>query len=410
MDARVRPPGSRSGTNRALLAAGLADGTSELRGVAVSDDIEAMRDGLRTLGVEIEEPGATWRVHGRGGRLAAPTATVDVRASGTTARFLTAAAALAEGPVLLDGTERMRERPIDDLADALRTLGADVEVLGRGGCPPVRVAGGGLPGGTTRVDARRSSQFVSGLLLAAPCAAADVRLELEDGVCVSRPFVDMTLRTLDAFGADARWDGDAALVVKGGTGYRAAAHDIEADAQSAVYAFGAAAIAGGRVVVDGLPAHSAQADLGLLEALASMGCRVARGPDAVTLEAPPVLRGIQVDANRWPDAALALAVVALFAEGETEIRGLGHLRFKESDRLHVLAREITRLGGDARAENDTLRIRPRPLTGAAIETYDDHRVAMSFALAGLRVPGVSIRDPGCVAKTWPRFFEEFARW
>jgi 3-phosphoshikimate 1-carboxyvinyltransferase len=317
-------------------------------------------------------------------------------------------ACLADGPVTIDGTARMRERPIADEAEALRALGAEVEILGRGGCPPVRVQGGGLPGGEATIDARRSSQYVSGILLAAPYAARDVTLRFLDGVLVSRSFVDLTLDVMQAFGAEAAPEADA-VRVRAGRHYRPRTHAIEPDAQSAVYGFAAAAIAGGRVRVEGIPASSRQTDLAVLDVLEAMGCRVERHADAVTVTAPAQgLRGVDVDMNAIPDAVLAVAVVALFAEGPTRLRNIAHLRIKESDRLAALETELRRLGARAEATRDALRIEPAPLHGAEIETYDDHRMAMAFALAGLRVPGVRIRDPGCVAKTWPDYFAALA--
>jgi 3-phosphoshikimate 1-carboxyvinyltransferase len=412
LDARVRPPGSRSLTNRALLAGALARGESVLSGATESDDALAMREGLRALGVPICVAGDAWTVSGCAGRLPAQARVdVDVRASGTTARFLTAAAALAQpgAEVVLDGTARMRERPIGELAAALRGLGADVEALGPRGCPPVRVRGGGLAGGRVTIDARRSSQYVSGVLLAAPCAARDVELDFTEGQLVSRPFVDLTLQVMTEFGAEAGWSGGGLRVARGG--YTGRRYAIEPDAQAAVYAFAAAAIAGGRVRVEGISEGSRQPDLAILEPLARMGCRVRREGSGIELSAERgALAGVVCDGDPMPDAVLALAVVALFARGPSEIRNVANLRIKESDRLAALEAEIRRLGGRAEAGPDWLRIEPRPLSGAAIETYADHRMAMSFALAGLVVPGVSIRDPACVAKTWPDFFAALDAW
>jgi len=403
--ARVRVPGSKSITNRALLVAALARGTSRLSGALESDDTRVMRVALSALGCEVEADGDALRVHGRDGRLSAPDAALDVANSGTTARFLTAAAALADGPVVVDGSPRMRERPIADLVAALAALGARCEILGQGGCPPVRVAGGGLAGGVARIDARRSSQYVSAVLLAAPYARADVTLVAEAGRVVSRPYVDLTLAVMRDFGADAGWSAPDSLRVAAGRGYRARDFAIEPDASAAAYPFCAAAIAGGRVRVDGVAKGSLQSDFRLLEVLARMGCRVRRGDDFAEVEGPGgALRAVDVDLNDLPDAALALAVVALFADGTTHIRNVANLRIKESDRLAALEAELRRLGADARADADSLAITPRRLRGAEIHTYDDHRMAMAFALAGLRIPGVAIRDPGCVSKTWPGYF------
>jgi len=411
LDATVRVPGSKSITNRAAVCAALAAGESTLEGALASDDTDAMRVALGALGVPIALAGDVWRVSGRDGRLAVPAAPLDARASGTTARFLTAAAVLADGPVVIDGSPRMRERPIEDLVATLRGLGAGVEVLGRGGCPPVRVAGGGLPGGWAPIDARRSSQFVTAVLLAAPYARTDVVLEPVDGVVVSRPYVDLTLQVMAAFGAEAGWqDGGRALRVAAGRPYRARRFAIEPDASAAAYPFAAAAIAGGEVRVPGVPADSLQSDFRLLGILERMGCAVERRGDTVAVRGPAgPLRAVDVDMNDLPDAVLALAVVALFAEGTTRIRNVANLRIKETDRLAALEAELGKLGARARAGPDWLEIEPGPPRGAAIDTYDDHRMAMSFALAGLRIPGVVIRDPGCVAKTWPDYFDALAR-
>lgn len=405
LDARVRVPGSKSVTNRALPIAALADGTSLLRGGLESDDTRVMLECLARLGCEIEASGEAWSVAGGGGRVGAPRETLFVGNSGTTARFLTALACLADGPVTIDGSPRMRERPIDELCRALEKLGGACRIDGAEGCPPLRVAGGGLRGGETTIDARRSSQFVSALLLAAPCAATDVTLDFEDGVLVSRPYVDLTLDVMRDFGASAEWRGDDRLHVAGATGYRGRDYRIEADASSAAYPFCAAAIAGGRVRVDGIDPNTRQPDIGLLGLLEAMGCGVESGSDWAEVRGPAgPLRGIDADMNALPDAVLALAVVALFADGPSHLRNVGNLRIKESDRLAALECELRKLGAGAHADADSLRIEPGPLRPAEIDTYDDHRVAMAFALAGLRQAGVVIRDPGCVSKTWPDYF------
>jgi 3-phosphoshikimate 1-carboxyvinyltransferase len=297
------------------------------------------------------------------------------------------------------------------LVETLRALGARLEIEGTGGCPPVRVQGGGLPGGEAAIDARRSSsQFVSAVLLAAPYARRDVVLRPQGGVVISRPYVDLTLQVMRDFGAEADWtDGGAALQVRAGQPYRPRDYRIEPDASSAAYAFCAAAVAGGRVRVEGIAKHSIQADLALLDLLARMGCEVRREGDAVELRGPngPLHSLGEVDLNDLPDAALVYAVVALFADAPTRIVNVPNLRIKETDRLAALETELRRLGARAEAGPDWLRVEPGPLHGAGIHTYDDHRVAMAFAVAGLRVPGVVILDPGCVAKTWPDFFDVF---
>ncbi len=411
LDAEVRVPGSKSITNRVLLIAALAAGESRLEGALSSDDTRVMQAALVALGAGVEGEGETRIVRGTGGALSAPAAPLDVENSGTSARFLTAAASLAPGPVTIDGNERMRQRPIADLVDALRALGAGVEVLGRKGCPPVRVLGGGLGGGAVEIDARRSSQYVSAVLIAAPYARKDVSLRFRDRALVSRPYVDLTLAVMGAFGAEADWTAQGGLRVAARRPYQARRYAVECDASAAVYPLCAAAVTGGRVRVSGVPARSEQADFGILDALARMGCEVQRGEGYAEVRgARDGLRGIDLDMNDMPDAVLALAVVALFAEGPTTIRNVANLRIKESDRLAALEMELRKLGARARAESDSLRIEPGRLRGARIATYDDHRMAMAFALAGLRLPGVVILDPGCVSKTWPDYFDALAGW
>ena len=415
---QIAVPGSKSITNRALLLAALADGESRLFGGLRSDDTVVMRAALAAMGIEIreEEDAAqrpVWHVRGRGGHFDVPTAPLDCGNSGTTVRFLSAALSLAKGPFVVDGNARMRERPIADLATALEALGAQLRVEGRDHCPPIRIEGGGLPGGRAEIDGSRSSQYVSAVLQAAPYAAEDVELSFKDGIIVSRPYIDLTLEVMRAFGAEASWRGEApneTLFVKAGQPYRPTDYTIEPDASSAAYPFAAAAIAGGAVTVSGVPEHSLQADFKILGLLAQMGCRVVREADRVTVhgsDAP--LRSLgEIDMNDFPDAVLAYAVVALFADGPTTIRNVANLRIKETDRLAALAAELSKLGARTETGPDWLRIEPGTPRGASIETYDDHRMAMSFALAGLRIPGVHILDPGCVSKTWPGFFEAFA--
>jgi len=407
----VQVPGSKSITNRAAPIAALASGTSTLSGCLESDDTEAMREALRALGVPIDVRGDTWTVRGCNGVLHAPQTPLDARASGTTARFLCAAATLADAPVVIDGAPRMRERPIDDLVSCLRALGAELEILGVNGCPPVRVHGGGLRGGRAPIDARRSSQFVSAVLLAAPYAREDVVLDPIDGMLVSTPYVDLTLQVMRTFGADAAWIPHGSLRVAKGHPYAARNFAIEPDASAAAYPFCAAAIAGGSVRVEGVRSDSLQADWKLLDVLAEMGCTVERDATSVTVRRPEgaPLSGLEVDMNEFPDAVLALAVVALFAQGPTRIENVANLRIKETDRLAALERELGKLGARAETGPDWLSIEPGPLRGAAIDTYDDHRMAMAFALVGLRVPGVVIRAPRCVAKTWPDYFSALER-
>ena len=402
LDATVRVPGSRSLTNRALVCAALADGESRLQGWVDCDDTRAMIAGLGRLGVEIEERDGDLAVHGMGGRFAIPLHPVDCGASGTTMRFLTACAALAPGRVVLDGTPRMRERPIQDLADALQSLGARVKTVA--GCPPVTVQGGGIQGGPLAIDASRSSQYVSALLMIAPLASQPVDLTIN--ALTSRPYVDLTVDVMSGFGVSVEHDAPNRLRVDNRRPYSPRRFSIEPDASSAAYFFAAAAVTGGRVKIDGLTPASCQADVRFVEVLERMGCRVERGSSWISVRGPRYLHGIDVDMNAMPDAALVLAVVACFAQGETRIRNVANLRIKETDRMGALEKELRKLGAQVTTTDADLQIvPPKQVNGARIATYDDHRIAMSFAVAGLGAPGVVIEDPDCVAKTLPGFFE-----
>ena len=411
LDGRVAVPGSKSITNRALLLAALAEGESRLHGGLESDDTIVMRAALSAMGIPISEADGAWIVGGRGGRFEDPGRPLDCGNSGTTVRFLTAALTLASAPIVIDGNARMRERPISDLVTALRSLGAELTILGRNDSPPVRVAGGGLTGGSAVIDGSRSSQYVSAVVQVAPFAKHDVELTFKNGIIVSRPYIDLTLEVMRAFGARAEWLGEDRLYVESGRTYGPREYAIEPDASSAAYPFCAAAIAGGRVRVSGIPADSLQADFRILDLLERMGCRIDRQGNEVCVTGPvDGLRGLgTVDMNDFPDAVLAYAVVALFADSPTTITNVANLRIKETDRLAALESEMRKLGAGVETGPDWIRVEPRTLHGAEIATYDDHRMAMSLALVGLRVPGVVILDPGCVSKTWPGFFEAFRR-
>ena len=403
----VRPPGSKSITNRALVCAALARGESLLTGVLDSDDTRVMAAGLAALGLRLD---ADWdrgtvRVAGSAGAIPAAAATIDCAASGTTMRFLSAVCGLGRGTYRLDGTARMRQRPIGDLVAALRDLGVDAVAESPGGCPPVVIRSPGRAGGDVRVRGGTSSQFASGLAMVAPCTARGMRIEFE-GARVSVPYLDMTRRVMERFGAHVAETGDGGWRIAPG-GYAGIAYAVEPDASAASYFAAAAAITGGEVRIDGLSRGSLQGDVGFCAALERMGCAVAwhDGPDggAVTV-AGRAGRGIEIDMNAISDTVPTLAVVALFASGPTTISRVAHIRDKETDRIADLVRELRRLGADVDERSDGLTIRPVPLHGAALATYDDHRMAMSLALAGLVVPGVVIRDPGCVAKTFPGYW------
>ena len=408
---RIEVPPSKSLTQRALIAASLAAGRSRVRNPLLADDSTLLIAALNAVGIAttIEGSGRDREivVDGASGVPRVPPDPLQVGNAGTTMRFLTARLAIGDDPCRIDGSERMHRRPIEELLQSLRDLGASAVSVPGNGCPPVRVGGSGLPGGKTRLAGGRSSQFLSALLLAAPSAGKGVEITIE-GDLVSRPYVELTLDVMRRFGivieTGSAADGKMRYRVAAGERYRPADLAIEGDYSAASYFFAAAAITGGRIEVGPLDPASRQGDAGLLSILERMGCRIERRAASVIVEGSDRLRGIEADLRDLPDVAPALAVIALFGSGPTRIFGVPHLRLKESDRIAALVAEIRRLGGEAEEAEDGLTITPRPLRGARIETYLDHRMAMAFAVAGLRIPGTVIRDPGCVSKSFPDFW------
>jgi 3-phosphoshikimate 1-carboxyvinyltransferase len=409
---RVRPPGSKSITNRALVCAALADGVSQLTGALDSEDTRVMIEGLGRLGIEVEslDAGSRLAVHGAGGEIPALEADLFCANSGTTIRFLTALSALGHGSFRLDGVARMRERPIGDLLEALNEMGTHAASENGDNRPPVVVHANGLPGGTAKIRGDISSQYLSGLLMAAPRAKSPIELLIE-GPLVSQPYVRMTLEVMRAFGVDvATADGLQQFRIDAPQRYCAREYAIEPDASAASYCWAAAAICGGEVTVEGLTADSLQGDVAFVECLEQMRCEVRRDAGSITVIGR-ALRGIDVDMNAISDTAQTLAVVAIFAESPTRIRQVGHIRHKETDRIAAVATELRKLGVKVLEHDNGLTIHPansKLLKPATIETYHDHRMAMSFALAGLRIPGLRIVNPACVEKTYPRFFEDLA--
>ncbi|MEY2452417.1 MAG: 3-phosphoshikimate 1-carboxyvinyltransferase [Acidimicrobiaceae bacterium] len=378
-DATVVVPGSKSVTNRALVCAARADGTSVLEGALWADDTEAMVDCIRALGIDIEVDGARITVHGRGGVIPATEALLDVRLSGTTARFITPLAATGYGRFEIDAAPPMRRRPMRPTLDALRALGIRVEELGEPGCLPVVIETTGVGGGPVSVSGDVSSQFVSGLLLAG--FDVDVTTAL-----VSQPYVDMTRAVMQAFST-------------------ARTYAIEPDASAASYFFAAAVLGGGRVTVEGLGTSSLQGDLRVVDVFESMGAAVDREAGRTTVRGTGTIRGVDVDLRDLSDMVPTLAAVAVFADSPTTITGVGFIRKKESDRIGDLITELRRCGIEAVEHDDGLTITPGAVRPARIRTYDDHRMAMAFALIGLRVRGIEIEDPQCVAKTFPSYFD-----
>jgi 3-phosphoshikimate 1-carboxyvinyltransferase len=407
---RVRPPGSKSITNRAIVCAALAQGVSTLTGALDSEDTRVMLESLSRLGFEVEakDSSQTLVVHGSHGLVPALEADLFCGNSGTTIRFLAALVTLGHGFFRLDGVPRMRERPIDDLLSALNKLGANTRSELDNGCPPVAIHANGLQGGQAKLHGDISSQFLSGLLMAAPAAQSTVELVM-DGPLVSKPYVWMTASVMKSFGVAVDLDQSLSqFTIVSGQGYRAREYAIEPDASAASYFWAVAAICGGDVTVNGLASSSIQGDIEFVACLEQMGCVVQRGSDSITVSGRP-LHGIDVDMNAISDTVQTLAVVALFADGPTTIRNVGHIRHKETDRIAALATELRKLGAEVDESADGLVIRPGKLRPATIDTYSDHRMAMSFALAGLRMPGVRIQDPRCVDKTYPNYFEELGK-
>ncbi len=404
-------PGSKSISNRALLLAAQADGTTRLDNLLHSDDTELMIAALRLLGVSISVA-ETCSVVGRAGPLVTGSGHWDLYLglAGTALRPLAAALTLGGGSFVLDGSARMRERPIGDLVDALAPLGGRLRYLGEPGFPPLEVTGSGLSGGTTRIRGDVSSQFLTALLMAAPLAAGAVRVDVV-GELVSKPYLDITLHMMRRFGAAVSHQNYATFTVEPG-GYRSPGrYLVEGDASSASYFLAAGAIRGPGVTVTGIGADSVQGDVAFVEVLEAMGARVSRRPDAVSVRPPASgrLRGVDLDLNHIPDAAMTVAVLALFADGATTIRNVANWRVKETDRLAAMATELAKVGAVVDEGADRLRIEPpRQWRPAEIDTYGDHRMAMCFSLVALGGVGVKIRDPGCVAKTFPDYFERFA--
>ena len=404
IDLRSTAPPSKSFTHRALVAAALAHGSSSIRDPLVSDDTKITATALRNLGVPLVWDEETVRIQGVDGRF--PTmgeTTLDLGDSGTSMRFFSALSLLAEAPVILQGSPRMHERPIGPLASALREVGGDVRFLGRDGYPPLRVAGT-LKGGNVVVDGSISSQFISAMLMAAPCGEGDLSLTVSPPP-VSRSYLDLTADVMSAFGAVPEREGYTRFRVCGGTGYRGRAYHIEGDFSSASYILAMGAVCGGRARVGNLNRQSPQGDRRFPDILEEMGCRVRWDGGGVLLESDGLLSGVEVEMSGSPDTVQTLCAVAAFARSPTRISGIGHLRHKESDRIQATAGALRSLGGDVHVEEDTVTIRPSPLHGGIVDPGGDHRTAMAFAVIGLGAGGVTIRDAECVSKSYPQFWD-----
>lgn len=406
----VRLPGSKSISNRVLLLAALADGETEVRDLLASDDTERMLDALKTLGVDVTHRGAEdWCILGGGGGFPVKQAELFLGNAGTAFRPLTAALALSGGDYILRGVARMHERPIRDLVDGLRQLGADITYLDNDGYPPLHLKPAMIrPDGMVKVRGDVSSQFLTGLLMALPLTGETVTVEVV-GELISKPYIEITLATMARFGVVVERDDWWRFTVKAGSRYVSPGTIyVEGDASSASYFLALGAIGGGPVRVEGVGSDSIQGDVRFAEALAQMGAVIEAGPNWMEARAPQGgLRAVDLDCNHIPDAAMTLATVALFAKGTTTLRNIASWRVKETDRIVAMATELRKLGAAVEEGEDYIRVTPAPLRPAVIDTYDDHRMAMCFSLAAFATP-LRINDPACVAKTFPNYFDCFA--
>lgn len=403
---QVNVPGSKSYTHRILIASALSDGQCRIRNPLISEDTSLTIRALMEMGVPIDHPGGgPITVSGTGGVLSPRAEQIFLGNSGTSMRLLTAVAALGRGDFILTGTDRMAQRPIQDLIDALEQLGVRIHSKHRNGCPPVEISGTEISGGPVDIDCRTSSQYLSALLLIAPytCNGLDIRVTRGP---VSKPYVDMTVDVMNRFGVAVRREGYDRFQVEGGQIYRSGTYSVEPDGSQAGYFWAAAAVGGTAVKVNGVTADSRQGDVKFANLLAAMGCEIIEAPDGITV-CGRHLRAADVDMGDMPDMVPTLAVVAAFAEGSTVIRNVAHLKAKESDRLASVVNELVKMGIDARCSDDELIVTGGTPRGAEIETYGDHRIAMSFAVAGLVTPHTIILDEHCVKKSFPNFWEVF---
>jgi 3-phosphoshikimate 1-carboxyvinyltransferase len=425
INATVRVPGSKSLTNRALLIASLANGTTKITNALFSDDSRYFAQALQTLGfdIQLDESSHEMTVTGLGGRIPATNAELFIGNAGTAARFLSAFLTLGKGEYILGGEPRMRERPIGDLAEALTQLGAKLQPVNTGHwslvtdyssiCPPIKITASGLPGGKTKIAGNISSQFLSALLMIAPYAKSPVEIELTTDLN-SKPYVDMTLSIMHDFGVDVQRNGYQSFTIPLST-YRGASlwdhfpltnYPIESDASAASYFFAAPGICGGTVKVENITRNSVQGDIKFLDVLAQMGCTVEETDDCLLVTGHSQLHGVDIDMRDIPDTAQTLAAIAPFADSPTRIRGIASARLKETDRIHATCAELTRLGVRVEEHEDGMTIHPvEKMRPAVIQTYNDHRMAMAFSLIGLRFDGVTIENPSCVSKTFPDYFE-----
>ena len=407
----IKLPGSKSISNRTLLLAALAEGTTQIRDLLASEDTARMLDALKALGVPLTQTARDdWQVTGLGGPFKVKQADLFLGNAGTAFRPLTAALALCNGSYHLHGVPRMHERPIGDLVDALRQAGAVIDYLGNAGYPPLQISPASVHGGTVSVRGNVSSQFLTALLMALPLTGQRTTIQVV-GDLISKPYIEITLNLMARFGVAVERDGWQAFTLLAGSNYRSPGELwVEGDASSASYFLAAGLIGRGPVRVEGIGRHSIQGDVRFAEALEQMGARITFGDHWIEASGDGRLRAIDLDCNHIPDAAMTLAVAALFADGTTTLRNIASWRVKETDRIAAMATELRKVGATVEEGADYLRVTPpdRLTPNAAIDTYDDHRMAMCFSLVALGGVPVTINDPGCVAKTFPDYFDRFA--
>lgn len=405
--AEIEIPGSKSLTHRALIISALAEGESRIHRPLICDDTELTIKALMPFGAGIRPENGDLVVEGTGGLLAETGPAIDLDNSGTSMRLLTSVAALSRGSWVLTGSDRLQARPIGPLLDSLAELGVKTRSIKGTGCPPVEIAGGGIPGGKTSISAAKSSQFLSSLLLASPYAEKDVTIEVTDSVS-SWPYVELTIMMMREFGVKVEHKGRNWFRIPAGQRYQAGQITIEGDCSSAAYFWAAAAVSRGYVVTRHIKPFSLQPDFGFLDVLSQMGCEITLGSDWVAVQGHS-LSGIDIDMNSMPDQVPTLAVLACLARGRTTIRNVAHLHHKESDRLVDLASELKKLGARVEVREDGLDIEGGELIEAVVDPHQDHRLAMCFAVARLIQPGIEILDPGCVSKSFPEFWELFGK-
>ncbi|HEX9334218.1 MAG TPA: 3-phosphoshikimate 1-carboxyvinyltransferase, partial [Anaerolineales bacterium] len=405
LNAIVRVPGSKSLTNRALLIASLANGKTRLTNALFSDDSCYFAKALQTLGfdIQLDETNHEMTVTGLGGKIPAKQAELYVGNAGTAARFLSAFLTLGNGEYILDGDSRMRGRPIQDLIGALNQLGVELEA--KNNCPPVEIFAKGLPGGKTKIAGNISSQFLSALLMVAPYAKSPIEIEVTTELN-SKPYVDMTIAIMQDFGVEIKRQGYNYFIIHPSFFSPLSSYSIESDASAASYFFAAPAICVGTVRVENISRTSKQGDIAFLDILQQMGCIIKETDNFIEVTGTKTLSGVDVDMRDIPDTAQTIAAIAPFGSSPTRIRGIASARVKETDRIHATCTELARLGIHVEEHEDGMTIYPcDDIQPGTIRTYNDHRMAMAFSLIGLRADGITIENPSCVAKTFPKFFE-----